>query len=213
MKKNILLGLLVLGACITAEAQLIDSYGLKGGLVLAEQDVAFTPLDTELPTDILPGMGAAIFVEMFQRSKLSLQLEAAYRSKGHRTTAQSLTVDHLNNDSIIINHGPEVTAKFKYLQFSPMVRIRTELGPTTVYTLVGPAVNFLLDYNSTSPWPLQDQNNMLLGLNGSLGVEYALPKISLFAELAYEVDLMPVYNTQPLWISNSAVIISIGIRK
>ncbi|MFC2113661.1 outer membrane beta-barrel protein, partial [Bacteroidota bacterium] len=153
--------------------QFVESMGLKAGISLANQSHKFTPIDYTLETKPLIGPAIAFFVEPFRGEHLSLQLDLAFAAKGSKSTTQSITVNHLNNDQIIINEGDLKVSKFYYLSFAPMARYRIGEGPLSPYGLLGPRLDLLLKYTTDSDYPLEQQNNMILGLNVGAGVEYS----------------------------------------
>lgn len=209
---QVVLLLLILSGTMLLRGQFIDGYGVKAGLSIANQSFRFTPINAELPTDVLIGPQALVFVEMFKGKRFSFQLDLGVTFKGCKTSAQSITVNHLDNDRIVVNEGPLHTSAFQYFTLSPMVRIHRDYGKTTVYTLLGPRLDVLLNYASDSPYPLEEQWDKILGLTGAFGIEYPLKKIILFAELQYQTDLSPVNNVEPLLVYNEALLVSLGVK-
>lgn len=203
--------MLILSGTMLVRGQFIDGYGVKAGLSIANQSFRFTPIDQELPTDVLVGPGALVFVEMFKGKRFSFQMDLGVMFKGCKSTAESITVNHLDNDRIVVNEGPLVTSAFQYFTLSPMVRFQKDYGKISVYTLLGPRLDVLLNYASDSPYPLEEQWDKILGLSGAFGTEYLLEKIALFVELQYQPDLSPVANNEPLLVNNEALLVSIGV--
>lgn len=188
------------------------SFGLKGGFALANQSYKITSIDYKLDTDPVIGPALALFVETFKGQSFSLQVDVGYVVKGSSTTTQSVTVDHLDNDRIIVNEGEAVSSKFAYLTISPMARYRWDLENLTPYLLLGPRVDFLLNYKSESEHELSTQNLTLLGLSCGAGLEFKLQKLGAFAELQFQPDLSPVSNEEPLLINNNILFLTLGIR-
>lgn len=212
MKRSLLFVLLLMPGILPVRAQFIDSYGLKTGLCIANQSFRFTPIDHELPTDVLIGPGALVFIETFKGKHLSFQLDLGVMFKGSKTHAASLTVDHMNNDRIVVNQGPPVTSAHQYFTFSPLARFEREYALVNIYASLGPRLDFLLNYSNDSPYPLEEQRNRILGLSGAFGLGYSLGKIGVFSEIQYQPDLSPVTNTEPLLVNNNALFFSLGIR-
>ena len=192
--------------------QIPASFGLKGGISLANQSFRITPIDYELETKALSAPALALFVEAFKGNHFSFQMDVGYVVKGSSTTTQSVTVNHLDNDRIIVNEGEAATSKFTYLSVVPMARYRWDLGSLTPYLLLGPRVDFLLKYESDSEYRLDSQKHTLLGLTCGAGLEYKLQNLGLFAELQYLPDLSPVSNKEPLLINNNMLSLTLGIR-
>jgi hypothetical protein len=188
------------------------SFGLKGGIGLANQSYRITPIDYELETNPLPGPVIALFTESFKGRHFSFQFDVAYASKGHSTTTKSVTVDHLDNDRITVNKGNAAKSRFHYLSLVPLARYRFDLERLTPYFILGPRVDFLLNYGTESEYPLESQNHTLVGLSAGGGVEFPMGNLGLFAELQFLPDLSPVSNKEPLLINNNMLSLSLGIR-
>ena len=204
--------LLLLSATPALNGQVIGSVGLKAGVSLANQDHQITPIDYALETDPVIGPAAGIFLEAFRGEHFSFQTDLAFVAKGSKTTTQSLTVNHLDNDRIIVNEGEPVVSRFYYLCLSPMARYRLDLNRITPYALLGLRVDFLLKYSTDSDYPLEEQNKVIPGLTGGLGLEYNLNELGIFIEFQYQTDAMPVTGIDPLLINNNIFLFTLGIR-
>ena len=179
---------------------------------MADQTYKFEPIDYKLETEPVLGPAFSLFMEAFRGDHFSMQLDLSYFLKGSKTSTESITVDHVNNDRIIINEGELSTSKFSYLSFAPMARYRLGKGSFQPYFLLGPRVDILLKYESDSEYPLEDQNSVIPGLTFGAGLEYGLNKLGLFAELQYQGDFWPVTGQDPLLINNHMLSLTFGIR-
>jgi hypothetical protein len=197
---------------VTVQGQFIESVGLKAGISLANQSHQITPIDYTLETDHVTGPAAGIFMEAFRGRHFGFQSDLAFVTKGSKTTTQSVTVNHLENDKIIVNEGDLKVSKFYYLCLSPMARYRINLERITPYALLGPRVDFLLKYKTDSDYPLEEQNKVIPGLTGGLGVEFDLNGLGVLFELQYQSDIMPVTGKDPLLINNNILLFTLGIR-
>lgn len=206
------IGLLLFSASLTIYGQYPASFGIKAGVGLANQSYRITSIDYELETHPLPGPVVSFFAETFKGKRFSFQFDVAYASKGFSTTTESVTVNHLDNDRITVNKGDAAKSKFHYLSLVPLARYRIDLERLTPYFLLGPRVDFLLNYGTESEYPLEAQNHTLLGLTAGAGVEFHVRNLGLFAELQYLPDLSPVSNKEPLLINNNMLSLSFGIR-
>ena len=207
------IGMFLLTGVIAAQGQNPASYGLKGGVALANQSWRFTNLDYTMDTEPLTGLAAALFVEAFKGEHFSFQVDVAYLEKGSKTTTESITVNHNEGDMIEANQGEVTISKFTYISVSTMARYRFDLEHLVPYFLLGPRLDFLLNYGSESDYPLETQNGTIFGLTAGTGLEYRLPQFHLFAELQFQPDLSPVTNTEPLLINNNILAITIGFRR
>jgi len=204
--------IVLLSATLTVEGQFINSVGLKAGISIANQSHQITPIDYTLETDPVIGPAAGIFLEMFRGKHFSFQTDLAFVTKGSKTTTQSITVNHLDNDNIVVNEGDLKVSTFYYLSVSPMARYRIDMESITPYAMLGPRVDFLLKYKTDSDYPLEEQNKVIPGLTGGLGVEFTLNELGIFIEFQYQSDLMPVTGKDPLLINNNIFLFTLGIR-
>ena len=193
-------------------AQAPVSFGLKGGIALANQSHKITFIDYKLETDPVIGPALALFVETFKGNRFSFQVDVGYVVKGSSTNTQSVTVNHLNEDQIIANKGEAVSSKFAYLSVAPMARYRWDLERLSPYLLLGPRIDFLLNYKTESEHKLSTQSLSILGLSCGAGLEFKLQKLGVFAELQFQPDLSPVTNVEPLLINNNILSLTLGIR-
>jgi hypothetical protein len=123
-----------------------------------------------------------------------------------------VTVNHLDNDRIIVNEGDLAVSRFYYLSISPVARYRATLERLVPYALLGPRLDFLLKYTSGSEYPLGFQNGIILGLSGGGGLEFSLNNMGVFMEVQYQPDLSRVTGRDPLRISNQSLLITLGVR-
>jgi len=202
----------LLFSMLTVDGQFVRSVGLKAGISLANQSHQLTPIDYTLETDPVIGPGIAIFMEAFNGKHFSFQTDLAFVTKGSKTTTQSVTVNHLENDRIIVNEGDSKVSRFYYLCLSPMARYRIDLERITPYAMLGPRVDFLLKYKTDSDYPLKEQNKVIPGLTGGVGAEFNLNGLGIFLEFQYQTDAMPVTGNDPLLVNNNIFLLTLGIR-
>lgn len=206
------LGMIWLLGAQLANAQFISSFGVKGGVALSNQSYRITPINYTMDTKPIFSPSVVFFAEAFQGDHFTMQTDFAFACRGSSTTTQSLTVDHLKNNQVIVNEGEKATSRHRYLAISPMLRARTSNGGVEAYALFGPRLDILLYYSSQWEYPLEEQNNVILGLTMGVGVEFPLKKNMLFTELLFQPDLSPVNNTEPLMINNNSLVLTLGYR-
>ena len=194
-----------------ASAQFIDALGLKAGVALSNQSYRITSIDYLMKTDPILSPSLVFFAETFKGEHFSMQTDFAFACRGSSTTTQSITVDHLNGDRVIVNEGDKVSSRHRYLAISPMLRARTGNEGFEPYALVGPRLDILLYYSSQSDYPLEEQNSFILGLTMGVGAEFVVRERSLSAEIQFQPDLSPVNNTEPLLINNNSLVFTLGI--
>ena len=206
------IALILCTGLLAIHGQFPSSVGVKAGISVADQTYQISPIDYKLETEVLFGPTASLFLEAFRGDHASFQTDLSYFLKGSRTRTESVTVDHLNNDQVIVNEGELSTSRFSYLSFAPMARYRLGKGATQVYFLLGPRVDFLLKYETDSEYPLEDQNSVIPGLTLGAGLEYGLNSLGFFAELQFQGDFIPVNGQDPLLINNHLLSLTLGIR-
>ena len=194
------------------QGQFLQGMGLKAGFSLADQRYRFTPIDYNLETDPVAGPTAALFIETLRHEHLSLQMDLSFAVKGCKSTTQSVTVNHLDNDRIEVNKGDFWTSKYYCLSVSPMARYRMNREGMDPYVLLGPRLDYLLTYRTDSDYPLEEQNSIVLGLTGGMGLEIDLQKLGFFLEVQYQPDLSHVSSSEPLCITNNLFSIALGVR-
>jgi len=213
MRRNLPIILLLLCAWMPLlQGQVAYTFGVKGGISLANQRYRITPIDYTLDTDPVPGPAVSFFLEPFRGAHFSFQLDLSYACKGSTTTVQGVSVNHLDQDRITVIEGEPARSRFRYLSLSPGVRYRLGQGSLVPYILAGPRLDLLLDYSSDSDYPLEKQRTVVFGLSFGAGVEYSLQKTGLFGELQYQPDISPVTNEEPLLIRNRMISLMLGIR-
>ena len=213
MKRSLVcIAMIIWAGLLAIYGQFPSSFGVKAGVSVANQTYLFTPIDYELETEGVVGPAFSLFLEAFKGNHFSFQLDLSYALKGSKTNTQSVTVDHLNNDQIIVNEGEESTSTFTYFSMTPMARYRLGQGSLHPYFLLGLRVDFLLKYETDSEYPLDDQNSVIPGLTFGTGLEYQLGKMGLFTELQYQGDIFPVSGQDPLLINNHMLSLTLGIR-
>jgi len=206
------IGLICILGSQLANAQFISSFGVKGGVALSNQSYRISPIDYTLDTDPILSPSLVFFAEAFQGDHFTLQTDFAFACRGSSTTTESITVDHQNSNQPIVNEGDKVTSRHRYLAISPMLRARTNKGGIDAYALLGPRLDFLLYYSTDSDYPLEEQNNVILGLTMGVGVSFPMKQNLLFTEIQFQPDLSPVTNQEPLLVNNNSLVLTLGIR-
>jgi len=195
-----------------ADGQEKLSWGAKAGISLSNQSYKFTPIDYSMETDIILGPALSLFLETFRGEHVSFQADLSFVYRGSSTTTQSVTVNHLDQDRIIVNEGDLTTSRFRCLSLAPMLRARNDFDRLSPYALVGPKVDMILDYDTDSEYPLEEMNSLVLGLVVGVGAEFSVGGKGLFAEVQFQPDLSPVTNREPLLVNNNSLVFTLGIR-
>lgn len=215
MIRNVIIYVLLLALPTGLSGQRTWNAGLKAGASLATQTVLFELPDQgdyKMETGGIAGPTASLFVETGKGGRWGTQLDISYIPKGSSTTTESITVHHLEDNRITENKGEKSTSRFHYLSMAPQVRFRILKGGVTPYLMVGPRVDFLLNYSTDSSYPLEDQNKVIAGLNLGAGVDANLTGLALFAECIFQGDAFPVTGADPMLINNHAFLLTLGLR-
>ena len=206
------IGLICILGSQLVNAQFISSFGVKGGVALSNQSYQISSIDYTLDTDPIFSPSLVFFAEALQGDHFSWQTDFAFACRGSSTNTESITVDHQNSDQLIVNEGDKSTSRHRYLSISPMLRARTNSGGIEAYALLGPRVDFLLYYSTDSDYPLEEQNNVILGLTMGVGVSFPMKQNTLFTEIQFQPDLSPLTNQEPLLINNNSLVLTLGYR-
>jgi hypothetical protein len=193
--------------------QFVEAVGLKAGVSLANQSYRFTPIDYTMETDPVTGPAVAVFMENFRKQHLSLQVDLGFAAKGSKTTTRSVTVNHLDNDRIIVNEGDLSVSRFYYLSLCPAVRYRIDRERLVPYAVLGPRLDLLLKYKTDSDYPLEEQKRIIVGLSGGVGLEFNLSGMGVFIEAQFQPDLSPVTGKDPLHVNNNILLFTVGVRR
>ncbi|MDP8269722.1 MAG: porin family protein [Candidatus Tenebribacter davisii] len=207
MKKLILIFLLIL--CFNLlYSQLINSYGIKAGLSIANQDYDFTYIDG-LMTNYRYGMDISPFVEIVINNRFNLLLEIHYIQKG-----TDVEIDVRDNIGQLID--TEVSIIVNYLEFDLFTKF--EIGQSRVkpYIIGGSIIDIFIGYKNE--WNFFDSyyddfNPIDFGISIGLGTEYQLSKkITSLLEIRFSPSLTTSYKVDVIEISNLSFEILTGIK-
>ncbi|MCP4312802.1 MAG: PorT family protein [Bacteroidetes bacterium] len=210
-RRWMVIGLILLAGFQAAGAQFIASKGVRAGVALSNQSYQITSINYMIETDPILSPSLVLFAEAFKGDHFSLRTDLAFACRGSSTTTQSVSVNHLEGDRVIVNEGEKATSRHRYLSLAPMLRARTGNGGIEPYALIGPRLDMFLYYSSQSEFPLEEQNRFILGISMGVGAEFKLSQRELFAEILYQPDLSPVVNTEPLMVNNNSLVLTLGI--
>jgi hypothetical protein len=211
-KSSIIIAMVLWLGSLALSGQGFASLGVKAGISLANQSYRITPIEYTLETEPVWGPAVSVFAEAFRGDHFSFQGELSYALKGSSSGTASVTVDHLDQDRIIVNQGEVTKSTFNYLSFAPLARYRVGQGSLVPYFLLGPRIDILLKYQTDSEYPLTEQNRFVLGLASGAGLEFRFQRVGIFTELQYLPDLSPVTGKDPLLVNNNMIMLTLGIR-
>jgi hypothetical protein len=208
MKKGIFL-LFFLLCILFLNGQLINSYGLKTGLCMANQDFDFSnEINWDLQTRY--GMRIGLFLELFENASFNLLLETSYAQKGMNVEFDMYSDFEPTNNTITFNN------RVDYLEFSIFGKYAVNLSKLKPYFLVGPRIDFLLGYKSEKgafDEVYKKFESVDFGFSIALGLEIQLiKKYTFLFEGRYSPTMTNSYKTDILEIKNQSIDLLTGFK-
>ena len=208
MKKLIFVTCLILGFTLL-NAQLINSYGFKAGVCIANQDFDYS-LDFNIDTESRYGFVTGFFIELLNNENFHLLAETHYVQKGN-----NVEFDHRDENGILIGIIT-LNSRVDYLEFDVLGKYTINLSSFKPYLIAGPRFDILLDYNSENNFldPVYEDLDFIdFGLSIGGGFEFQIIQntISLI-EFRYSPALTSSYETDLLTVKNTSFEILTGIK-
>ena len=206
VKSTILAAALVLLlAQSAAQAQLTRSYGIKLGLVGANETWSTIPA-----TDTRWGFTAGVYAELPYSKYLSADGEIQYTQKGMKYSIPVTTASQPDGSGQYYTLSPRID----YISIPILAKLRLPLPKFTPYLVVGPRFDFLI---SRSGGPLDAAisqfDKMDYGLTIGAGVELnSIFPFGLLAEFRYNPNSYDSYNNQYLSVRNRSMDFLVGVR-
>ncbi len=202
-----LLAWLILGLTFL-NAQLIHSYGVKTGCVIANQNFDYTDNFINLDTQNRYGLNIGAFIELLNKSNLNLLIEIHYVQKG--MVVKSKEYDPFANYSGII----ELNNRVDYLSLPVLVKIAYKFNNSSPYIIVGPRMDIFLGYDSDFAGIVYDEFESI-DLGGTLGLGYEFSFIwsqTFLIEMRYSPSFKNSYETDFLRVKNNSFELLAGIK-
>lgn len=213
MKTNLLTFLFLLSV-LYSNAQIIESIGIKGGVSISNQTFENTSIRYTEKFDYKAGAFCVLTADLFKGKFLSLSTDLGFVQKGMQFELEETT-----------NNFPEGTGKFSTIKttfnnvtFSPMVKGFKTFNNFTAYALLGPRLDYRLNYESFFSQAYNGSNKFILRLNYGIGAEYKIKNFGILIEGMGQADLTPtlsvrnkVSNTGSKITGNSYIVTS-GLR-
>jgi hypothetical protein len=216
MKKSAVLAVLVLfitGSTVLAGGS--PRYGIKAGLVGANQNWEYSNSLGTVNRDHRTGMAVGLFLDLPWIQSFQFRPEALYVQKGSQIEVTNMTYVGVPEGTTTVKD------RIDYLSLRATVRMKTSAGPLGLYFLGGPRLDLKVgassDINSPEMQTILDAyKSSVAGLTVGLGLEGALgPKGSLFIEVCYDYDFGEaakyVGDEATLTIDNKAVLVLVGV--
>jgi hypothetical protein len=203
------LTLLITASC--ANSQSLFGFGVKGGLVRAEQTWEYTAWFAEnSDKKSIWGVDLGVYTEIVSISDFSLQVELHYVQKGNTVTVLETAL--ANNPQGFIDLGPrDIKSRFHYLSVPVLIKFSPEVQVVRPFLTVGPSLECLVSRPSTSP-TYDKYRSAELAATVSLGAEITFASIhTLSGEVRYVQGLTPSVESDAVTVKTSAVIFLLGV--
>jgi hypothetical protein len=215
-KMSVLLAALLMVVAIqSASAGLRPNYGIKAGLVLADQDWEYDNILGSLERDCRTGFAAGVFIDFALVPNLGLRPEVLYVQKGSRVDVRHLRYDDIYGSTTTF------TDRIDYLSFVLNVKLKTGNGPFGLYVFGGPRVDLKAGTSTDAPDAnlediLDSYKSTVNGLTFGLGLERALGGIGpVLLEARYDYDFgeaaRHVGSEATLTIDNRSFAVLVGL--
>ena len=197
---------LVLAISSAAHAQTLQGYGVKAGVVIANQDFDYAE-DLDFHTKNRVGFNFGVYVEWLNLPHLSLLTEAHYVQKG-------MIIENIVNNEFGERIGiKEFDYRVDYLSVPILVKISVNSQGFSPYLIAGPRFDFLLGYDSPGGGSLYDQfKDLDTGADIGIGLESNTEPLKILLEFRYSPDFSNAYKTDLLKVKNNSFEILIGLE-
>lgn len=180
-------------------AQIVDAYGISGGITLSKQKWNYTDVPAVVKKKFLLGYNGSAFIEFFHHDYIRWVSELQFNQKG--TVEKPTDVERYKN-------------RLNYLSFNNFIKLRYEMYSIIPYLLAGPRVEYLL-FRSPQIHPeiINSFNKLHLSVSGGAGVEFvSYYNIKFFTEIHYNPDITNAYKKENLFIKHTAFEARIGLK-
>jgi len=153
---------------IDSNAQLIHSFGLKGGIIKAKQDWTLNVSYVHINSTARQGYDIGFFVEWFDFSNFNLLTEIHYTQKGTTGTLDESEIYSPPNQFPIL-------ARIDYLTIPLLAKFKYQFDFFEIYCLIGPRFDIKIgignEQKNVSVVPLESLKKTDLGSTFGLGCE------------------------------------------
>jgi Outer membrane protein beta-barrel domain len=204
-KKMVILSLFIL---LTANAQILNNFGIKTGGTLNHQDWSYTiPGVTFNPEDVL-GFNIGVFGEFFEVSNFELVGEINYIQRNVEKEVSVTTIQNPDGDGTTITWYLNI----HYLNFSALVKAKIDIGLLTPYFIAGPAYNYELSKSTEDKANFyNDFKKNQFSIRFGAGSEIHLGIVNLLAEFIYTQNLTSIYKNENVEVKTHSFDFRVGI--
>lgn len=192
--------IILFGLFIVSRAQTNTAWGIKAGLVNANQtwdyDYRRTPeYDSRL------GLSLSFFGELQKNKYFALCAELSYHQFGIRDDDIEVVVA-ANNPQGYESQG-KLNYRFDYGALTLLAKLKSTTKPTRAYLLAGPKLHYLFSGNDQVDLIIDDLYGDGLAVTAGAGVERDLYKsLKILAEIRYSHDITDLSPSGSLTIKN-----------
>jgi hypothetical protein len=208
--------ILFLSITVFTKAQLLNSFGIKSGMSVANQTWTYKSLGFSMDKENRRGFYGVVTMDFLKSKYFNFTLDIGYCEKGGKDKIM-----------MVSPYNPEATegyrifdTKFSYLSFSPLFKVKYETKHVVPYVLLGWRMDYMAFYRSDfNMVALEDDfRKTIFGATAGAGIEFKTKHFGIHPEFQYQYDLtklldLPVSPTSAgLSVKNKALIFSLGIK-
>jgi hypothetical protein len=198
------IGLILLFSSV-ADARVLEGYGVKTGVVIAEQDFDYAE-DFGFDTKNRAGLDVGVYLEWLDIPSFGLLTEAHYVQKG--MVNENPRTDEFGHPMSPVRHSNRVD----YLSIPILAKVTFRAGRVRPYVLLGPRIDFLLGYESRILKAIYDGfEGTNLGGTVGLGIERKTKRLKVLLELRYSPDFTDAFEKDGLKVKNNSFDILFGL--
>ena len=206
MKTIVIRASIILIRVSITHCKLIEGYGFKSGISIANQDFTFTE-DLHFDTKNRTGFDIGVYIEWFSVPFFGVLTEVHYIQKG--MIDEIMGIDEYGNETGTIRYDNRVD----YLTFPFLVRILFENKYMSPYLLIGPRFDFLLGYDSQHGVLYDEFKKVDIGGDIGIGVEInSTEPLTVLIEGRYSSDFTDACKTDYLRVKNKVFEILVGLE-
>lgn len=188
---------------IASTGQLLRTYGVKGGAVLASQTWDYLAPISDLDTESRWGMDAGVFVEWLTMPVLSVSSEVHYIQKGMKLKVLLTNEQHPDGWGEYWIRSPRVD----YLSAQLLAKARLWDQEISPYLLGGPRIDILLQTEGEEFELVLDKfRGTDIGATVGAGIEvHLLDPVTLGLEFRYSPSFNDGYSSAYMKVRNSSM--------
>ena len=204
--RQILVVIAIVTLIHAADAQIVKSYGIKAGAVLAGQDWEYSPSSPLAGLDIADqmrwGVDVGCFVEWFDNPTFSLVTEVHYAQRGCQDEVVVRSTSHPEGIGTKI-----LSPRLDYLSLPLLLKARLDFVPVSPYLLAGPRFDVLLGKHPDGfDLVINQIKDHDWGITLGAGIAYDISSgYAIGAEFRYELSLQDIYETDMLTVRNHSM--------